>query len=89
MGEKNKEKLINREQTSEQIREVLVKAVCEKLHVDLVILSSKGEPESVQDLIVEELKGDVALMSYIKDDGEFGELIPLELSRVKGVKIRK
>jgi predicted transcriptional regulator len=77
----------NFEQTPEQIREILVRAVCEKRLVDLVILSLEGRPDSVPDLIVEEIQGDVAWMSYVKESGELGEVIPLELSRIKKAEI--
>ena len=85
----NKEKLIDHEQTPEQIREVLVKAKLENLPVDLVILSLAGEPTDTPDLIVEEIKGDILSTSYVKENGELGELIPLEFSRIKKATIRK
>ena len=85
----NKEKLIDHEQTPEQIREVLIKAKLENLPVDLVILSLAGEPTDTPDLIVEEIKGDILSTSYVKENGELGELIPLEFSRIKKATIRK
>lgn len=85
----NKEKLINREQTPEQIRETLIEAKLKNLPVDLIVLSSNGEPIETPDLIIDTIDNDMLYMTYIAEDGELGELIPLELSRVKGVKIRK
>ena len=86
--ENKKEKPINYEQTPEQIREVLVKAKLENLPVDLVILSLAGEPTDTPDLIIDKIVGDIIYMTYIDDDGEFGELIPLEFSRIKKAIIR-
>lgn len=88
--EKNKEKLINQEQTPEQIREILIKARLENLLIDLTILSlTEKTPDLIPDLIIDKIEGDVIYVTYIAEDGKLGELIPLELSRVKGVKIRK
>ncbi len=84
-----KEKPMNYEQTPEQIREALVKAKLENLPVDLVILSLDGEPTDTPDLIIDKIVGDMLYMTYIDDDGEFGELIPLEFSRIKKATIRK
>jgi hypothetical protein len=72
---------------------ILVEVSDEKLdilkrpHVDLMILPLKEETEAenVPDLIVDSVKGDMAYMTYISDDGELGELIPLEISRIKKV----
>lgn len=82
-----KEKPISGEQTPEQIREILDKALREKRHVDLVILSLAGEPKHTPDLIVEEIKGDILYMSYVEEDGELGPVIPLEFSRIKKAEI--
>lgn len=75
------------EQTPEQIREVLVRARLENLPVDLVILSLAGEPTDTPDLIVEEIKGNVFWMSYVKENGELGEVIPLKLIHIKKAEI--
>jgi uncharacterized radical SAM superfamily Fe-S cluster-containing enzyme len=87
--ENKKEKPINYEQTPEQIREVLVEAKLKNLPVDLVILSLAGEPTDTPDLIIDSIEGDMLYMTYIADDGEVGELIPLEFSRIKKAEIRK
>ncbi len=82
-----KEKPISYEQTPEQIREVLDRALQEKRHVDLVILSLAGEPTDTPDLIVEEINGDILYMSYVEEDGELEPVIPLEFSRIKKAEI--
>jgi uncharacterized radical SAM superfamily Fe-S cluster-containing enzyme len=87
--ENNKEKPMSYEQTPEQIREVLVKAKLENLPVDLVILSLAGEPTDTPDLIIDKIEGDILYMTYVDADGEFGELIPLEFSRIKKAEIKK
>lgn len=63
-----KEKPISYEQTPEQIREILDRALREKRHVDLVILSLAGEPKHTPDLIVEEIKN---INSLIPQGGIF------------------
>lgn len=86
--ERNKEKLINREQTPGEIREILVEAKLENLLVNLVILSLAGEPEYVPDLFIDSIKGDMLYMTYLDENGNFGELIPLEFSRIKKAEVR-
>lgn len=87
--ENKKEKLINQEQTPEQIREVLVKAKLENLPVDLVIISLKDEPTNTPDMIIDKIEGDMLYITYIVGDGGVGELIPLEFSRIKKAEIKK
>ncbi len=81
-----KEKFNNPEQTPEQIRATMIEAKLENLHVDLTIEGEKGE---TLDLIIDKIVGDVAYMTYVTDDGELGELIPLEISRIKKITIKK
>jgi len=71
------------EQTPEEIRLVLETALKEGRHVDLVINNLAGEPVPTPDLIVEEFDGEYLMMTYLAEDGDVGELIPLELARVK------
>lgn len=87
--ENKKEKLMNYEQTPEQIREVLIEARLKNLPVDLVILSLDGKPTDTPDLIIDSIEGDMLYMTYIAEDGGYGELIPLEFSRIKKAEIRK
>ena len=89
-----KEKPINYEQTPEEIRAILIEVADEKIniyerpHVDLIILSLKNEPDLISDLIVEKVEGDIAFMTYLCEDGGVGELISLELSRIKKATIK-
>ena len=89
-----KEKPINYEQTPEEIRAILIEVADEKIniyerpHVDLIILSLKNEPDLISDLIVEKVEGDIAFMTYLCEDGGVGELIPLELFRIKKATIK-
>ena len=78
-----------KEQTPEEIRSVLETAWREGRAVDLVILDSGGVPRPVPDLLVEEMEGDDLMMTYIAEDGDVGELIPLSLRRVKRAELRK
>ena len=81
---KNKEKLNSPEQTPEQIKASLIEAKLENLPVDLII---EGESGETLDLIIDKIVGDVAYMTYIPDEGGWGELIPLEISRIKKVTV--
>ncbi len=76
------------EQSREEITAVLEAAVKEGRHVDLVIESKAGEACFTPDLIVEEFDGDYAMITYIAEDGEVGELIPLKISRVKKAELK-
>lgn len=58
-------------------------------HVDLIIAPLGTKSENVPDLIMDSIKGDVAYMTYIAEDDDLGELIPLEISRIKRVTIKK
>jgi hypothetical protein len=78
---------VEKEQTPEEIRSVLETALKEERHVDLVIVNSDGA-RLTPDLIVEELDDDCAMMTYIAEDGDVGELIPLELTRIKKAALR-
>jgi len=80
----DKERPINQEQTPEEIREVLIKAKNEKLPVDLVI---RGKSADTTNMIIDNIEGGMVYVSYIHDDGGIGELIPLEILRIKSVKI--
>ena len=79
-------KIAEKEQTLEEIKLVLEKALKEGLHVDLVI---SGEPGPTPDLIVEEIEGDDLRMTYLAEDGDVGESIPLDLKRIKKAELRK
>jgi hypothetical protein len=75
-----------KEQTLEEIKSVLEIALKKGLHVDLVI---SGEPGPTPDLIVEEIGGDNLRMTYLAEDGDVGESIPLDLKRIKKAVLRK
>lgn len=77
-----------REQSAKEIRAVLETALEKECLVDLVILTLDGEPEFTPNLLVEEIEGDTLMMSYLDDERKPAEVIPLEMSRVKGAKIR-
>lgn len=79
-------KIAEKEQTLEEIKSVLEIALKKGLHVDLVI---SGEPGPTPDLIVEEIEGDDLRMTYLAEDGDVGESIPLDLKRVKKAELRK
>jgi hypothetical protein len=79
---------LENEQTPEEIRSVLETALEQGRHVDLVINSLAGEPVPTPDLIVEEFEGDNLMMTYLAEDGDVGELIPLEFARVKRAELR-
>lgn len=82
-------KVEEKEQTPEEIREVLETALREECPVDLIISTLEGEPRFTPDLLVEEIDGDYLMMTYLDEKGELGELIPLEFSRVKKAELRK
>lgn len=73
-----------KEQTQEEIREILEKALSEKSHVDLLI-----DGREAPDLIVEEIREDYLIMTYLNDKGEMGEGIPLNFSSIKRAKLTK
>lgn len=73
-----------REQTPEEIKELIEKAFTEKLFCNLIIEQSNG-PRTVDNLIVEKIEGDDLTMTYIAEDGGWGEEIPLNLKRIKKV----
>jgi hypothetical protein len=75
-----------KEQTPEEIRNVLETALKNKSPVDLMI---KGEPEKTLDLLVSYFDGDCVYMTYLVEEGEYGELIPLEMSRIIEAKSRE
>jgi hypothetical protein len=72
-----------KEQTREEIEAILKQALEKELHVDLVISDLDGKPVFTPDLIVEEMEGDELRMTYIAEDGDVGESIPLDLPRIK------
>jgi len=76
-----------KEQTKEEIEAILKQALEKGLHVDLVIFDLDGKPNDTPDLIVEEIQGDDLRMTYLADDGDLGESIPLALSRIKKAKL--
>ncbi len=78
-----------KEQTPEEIRVVLEKALEEQSAVDLTILNLEGKPVSTPDLIVEAIEGSYLTMTYLDKDGRLGEEIPLEISRVTKAELRK
>ena len=78
-----------KEQTPEEILEILNEALKSEAPVDLVILNQNGEPELVPHLFVEEIEGiDYVMLSYFDEKGNLGEVIPLELSRVKKAELK-
>lgn len=79
---------IEKEQTPEEIRAVLEIALREGRHIDLIITNLAGNPVLTPDLIVEEFEGDELMMTYIAEDGDVGELIPLSLARIKKAELR-
>lgn len=79
---------IEKGQTIEEIKSILETALKEGLHVDLLIVDLKGTPQLTPDLIIEELEKDHAMMTYIAEDGDLGESIPLDLNRIKKAKLR-
>ncbi|KPJ54823.1 hypothetical protein AMJ47_03160 [Parcubacteria bacterium DG_72] len=76
------------EQSEEEIQAVLETALRKKCLVDLVILTPDGELKLRPNLLVEEIEGDILMMSYLDDEGKLAEVIPLEMFRVKGAKIK-
>ena len=85
---KEKESKKEKEQAPEEIMTILERALDKGSPVDLLILSSDGEIQTVPDLLVEEIYGDYLMMTYLNEKGETGEGIPLELSRVKGASLK-
>ncbi|MBN1325711.1 hypothetical protein JW977_01880 [Candidatus Falkowbacteria bacterium] len=79
---------IEKEQAQEEIKKVLEQALKEGLRVDLIINNLNGNPDNVPDLIVEEIQGDNLMMTYLTEDGDVGESIPLDLKRIKNAKLR-
>jgi hypothetical protein len=78
-----------KEQTQEEIEAILKQALEKELHVDLVILDLDGKPVFTPDLIVEEMEGDELRMTYLAEDGDVGESIPLDLPRIKNATLIK
>ncbi len=78
-----------KEQTPEEIKSILKQALEQELHVDLVITDLEGKPVFTPDLIVEEIEGDELRMTYIAEDGDWGESIPLDLERIKKASLIK
>lgn len=78
-----------KEQTQEEIRAILERAMAEGLSLDLVIVSLEGAPHISPDLLVEEIDGECAMMTYLAQDGGVGELIPLEMIRIKKAQFRQ
>ncbi|MCX6740676.1 MAG: hypothetical protein NTZ49_05640 [Candidatus Parcubacteria bacterium] len=72
-----------KEQTQEEIESVLKQALEKGLHVNLVITDLSGAPVFTPDLIVEEFEGDDLRMTYLAEDDDVGESIPLDLKRIK------
>ena len=72
-----------KEQTKEEIEAVLKQALEKGLSVDLVISDLEGKPVDTPDLIVEEIQGNDLRMTYIAEDGDVGESIPIDLTRIK------
>lgn len=70
-------------QTPEELKTILEQALKDGLHVDLVIVDSSGASIQVSDLIVAEFNGDGLMMTYLAEDGDFGESIPLDFSRIR------
>ncbi len=71
------------EQTQEEIESTIKQALEKGLHVNLVITDSSGTPVFTPDLIVEEIEGDELRFTYLAEDGDVAESIPLDLSRIK------
>ena len=63
-----------------------------ELYCDLTIQNSDG-PRLTPDLLVEEIRedsnGEYAMITYIADDNEVGDLIPLSLTRIKNVILKE
>lgn len=84
MGIESLEKPNNeKEQTPKEIESILKQALKKGLHVNLVITDLSGKPVFTPDLIVEEIQGNDLRMTYIAEDGDVGESIPIDLSRIK------
>lgn len=80
---------IEKEQSKEEIVAILKQALEKELHVDLVTLNLDGKPNYTPDLIVEEIQGNDLRMTYLAEDGDVGESIPLNLQRIKKAKLLK
>lgn len=78
-----------KEQTREEIESILKQALEKGLHVDLVISDLDGKPVYTPDLIVEEFEGNDLRMTYLAEDGDVGESIPLDLPRIKKAELIK
>jgi hypothetical protein len=78
------EEPIEIEQTPEQIREILDKAKKENLPIDLILDGNSGDTTN---MLIDNIENDVVYVTYIYEDGGFGELLPLDISRIESVKI--
>ena len=74
---------IEKKQTPEEIESILKQALEKEIHVNLDIVDSSGKAVFTPDLIVAKIEGQDLMITYIADDGDVGELIPLSLARVK------
>lgn len=89
MGTESLENLpAEREQTPEEIMEILEIALEQGRHVDLTIDDLAGNPMPTPDLIVEEFDGSYLAMTYLVEDGDVGELIPLKFTRIRKAVLR-
>lgn len=77
-----------KEQTPEEIESLVREAAEKKLICDLVIENSDG-PTPVPDCLIEEMEGKNLMITYIAADGGLGELIPVNLNRIKGIGLKE
>ena len=73
-------------QEKEKIELLLREAREGNLAID-VVMESFGKVVSIPDVVVIEINGDDLMLSYIADDGDLGEAIPVNINRIKRVDI--
>src|SRR5438105_2124008 len=75
------------EQTREQIETLLKEAFESRLLVD-VVMENFDEVSPVPDVFVEEVQGEDLLLSYVAEDGNLGEQIPVNANKIKHVTLK-
>lgn len=83
-----KEMEAEKEQTREEVESSIKKAFEEYLLCNLVIENNDGQESFVPDCLVEDVDGEYLMISWVTDDGDLGDVIPLDLSSVKSVNLK-
>lgn len=75
---------MEKEQSREEIETLLAEAFKKQLLCDLVIENSDGSSSS-PDSLIEAIHGKDLMITYIAEDGDLGESIPVSSDRIKKI----